>query len=177
MVLIAVYVTPIYQPDEVGPEGEFEKAVSDMMDRDKNMSKDVAEMLVAADSLGAAKAEDDLDPVRVALQAHKLNMALKAMDEVQRIAADLYDMCYDDFLDLYPAWRMYLLCDEPKHKNELFNSYSSMLARYNMKQDELIQNLGTLVGLEKTLLPSNVYPDPDLRIVPSADTVAVLDNF
>ncbi|KAL5234643.1 hypothetical protein ACI65C_002053 [Semiaphis heraclei] len=175
---MAVYVTPIYQPDVVGPEGEFEKAVLDMMNRDGKMSKDVAEMLVAADSLGAAKAkDDDLDPVAVALQAYRLNRALKTMDEVQRIAAKLYDKCYDDFLDLYPAWRMYLLCDDLKHKNELFNSYSEMLARYNMNQDELLEDLGELVGFEKTLLPSNVYPDPDQRIKPSPVTVAVLDNF
>ncbi|XP_015369475.1 PREDICTED: uncharacterized protein LOC107165649 [Diuraphis noxia] len=173
-----VNVTAIYQPDEVGPKGKFDQAVKDMMDHDENMTQDVAEMLVAANSLGDTQAKDDkLDPVAVALQTHRLNRALKTMDEVQRTAADLYDQCYDEFLDLFPAWRMYMFSNDPKHKNKLFNSYCSILTRYNIKQEELLQNLGVLVALEKTLLPSNVYPDPDRRIEPSSDTAAVLENF
>lgn len=170
-------VTALIQPDEVGPEGVFEQSVSEMMDHDKEMTKDVAEMLVAAESLGCAKAEDDVDPAAAKAQTEKLKRALAAMDEVQRTAADVFDRCYDDFLDLYPAWRMYLLCKDPEHKKALFKTYRTLLGRYNTGRKALIRDLGVLMALEKALLPSNVYADPDHRIKQSADTAAVLDNF
>lgn len=170
-------VTGIEQPDEVGPAGVFEKSVSELMERDKSMTKDVAEMLVANESLGSAKATDNVDPAEAIAQTEKLNRALMAMDEVQRTAADVYDRSYDDFLDLYPAWRMYLLCDQPKKKRTLFKRYKALLSRYNAGRKALIEDLGVLVGLEQALLPSNAYADPDSRIKPSADTIAVLDNF
>lgn len=165
------------QPDEVGPAGMFEKSVSEMMAHDQSMTRDVAEMLVAAQSLGNVTAEINEDHDCVAAQTEKLNRALTAMDEIQRTAADVYDRCYDDFLDLYPAWRMYLLCEDPKHKKALLRSYKSLLARYNKGRRALIRDLGVLMALEKSLLPSNVYADPDNRIPPSEDTAAVLDNF
>lgn len=176
-VAMAVTVTAIMQPDEVGPEGVFEKSVSEMVAHDQSMTRDVAEMLVAAQSLGSVKAEANEDHDCVAAQTEKLNRALSVMDEVQRTGADVYDRCYDDFLDLYPAWRMYMLCENPTHKKDLLRSYKSLLARYNKGRRALIEDLGVLVALEKALLPSNAYADPDNRIPPSADTAAVLDNF
>ncbi|XP_060871255.1 uncharacterized protein LOC132945500 [Metopolophium dirhodum] len=176
-VAVTVTVTGIEQPDEVGPAGVFEKSVLEMMEHDKGMTKDVAEMLVANESLGSAKAADNVDAAEATAQTEKLNRALMAMDEVQRTAADVYDRSYDDFLDLYPAWRMYLLCDKPKKKRTLFKRYKALLTRYNAGRKALIEDLGVLVGLEKALLPSNAYADPDNRIKPSADTIAVLDNF
>lgn len=134
-------------------------------------------MLVANESLGCAKATDDEHAAEAAAQTEKLNRALMAMDEVQRTAADVYDRCYDDFLDLYPAWRMYLLCKKPKKKRALFKRYRALLTRYTAGRNALIEDLGMLIGLEKALLPSNAYTDPDHLIEPSADTVAVLDNF
>ncbi|XP_025194497.1 uncharacterized protein LOC112594089 [Melanaphis sacchari] len=176
-VAVTVTVSAIEQPDEVGPAGVFEKSVSEMMARDEDMTRDVAEMLVAAESLGSMKAADNADPVAAEEQTEKLNRALLAMDEMQRTAGDVYDRCYDDFLDLYPAWRMYLLCNDPKHKKSLLRSYRSLLVRYDKGRNTLIRDLGVLMALEKALLPSNTYVDPDNRIPPSADTVAVLDNF
>jgi len=168
-------VTAETQRDLVGPEGVFEKSVSEMMTREKGMSEDLAEMLVAVDSLGtAAEGEADL---KAAVQTDKLNNALKAMDEVQELVDDLYDKCYNDFLDLYPEWRMYVLCKDPKRKNDLFVSYSSILARYNARLQQYLENLGKLVAYEKALLPSNLFQDPENRIEPSPDTVLVLNNF
>uniref|UniRef100_A0A2S2PAQ3 Prolyl 4-hydroxylase subunit alpha-2 n=1 Tax=Schizaphis graminum TaxID=13262 RepID=A0A2S2PAQ3_SCHGA len=176
VIAVTVTVTAIEQPDEVGPAGMFEKSVSEMMARNENMTRDVAEMLVAAESLGNAKATENVDSDTVAM-TEKLNRALTAMDEVQKTAADVYDRSYDDFLDLYPAWRMYLLCDDPKHKKALLRSYKSLLARYNTGRKALIRDLGVLMALEKALLPSNAYPDPDNRIPASDNTAAVLENF
>ncbi|CAH1710384.1 uncharacterized protein LOC114129844 [Aphis gossypii] len=176
-VAVAVTITAIMQPDEVGPAGMFEKSVSEMMARDKDMTRDVAEMLVAAQSLGNVTAEVHEDDDCVAAQIKKLNRALAAMDAVQRTGADEYDRCYDYFLDLYPLWRMYLLCEDHKHKKSLLRRYKSLLARYNRCCEALIRDLGVLVALEKALLPSNAYADPDNRILPSEDTAAVLDNF
>ncbi|XP_026809125.1 uncharacterized protein LOC113551216 [Rhopalosiphum maidis] len=177
VIAVTVTVTAIEQPDEVGPAGMFEKSVSEMMARNQNITRDVAEMLVAAESMGNAKAAENVDSDTVAAMTEKLNRALTAMDEVQKTAADVYDRSYDDFLDLYPAWRMYLLCDDPKHKKALLRSYKSLLARYNTGRKALIQDLGVLVALEKALLPSNAYVDPDNRISPSDDIAAVLENF
>lgn len=174
---MAVDVTAVVQVDEVGPAGEFEKSVVELMKHDKGMTQDVAEMLVANESLGSAKAAKNENAAGVMTQTEKLNRALKAVDEVQRTAADVYDRCYDDFLDLYPAWRMYLLSKKPKQKKKLFKRYRALLSRYNAGRKALIEDLGLLVGLEKALLPSNAYADPDHRIEPSANTAAVLDNF
>lgn len=159
----------VEQPDEVGPAGVFEKSVADLMARDQDMTVDVAEMLVAAESLGSTTA--------VAGQTEKINRALTAMDEVQRTAAGVYDQCYDVFLDLYPEWRGYLLCEDPKHKKDLLRKYKSMLSTYNKCRQQLIQDVGVLLALEHALLPSNTYVDPDHQVVQSADTSVVLDNF
>jgi len=176
-VAMAVTVTTIMQPDEVGPAGMFEKAVSEMMAHNQSMTMDVAEMLVAAQLLGSAKEEVNEDNDCIAAQTDKLNRALTAMDEIQRTVADVYDQCYDYFLELYPAWRMYLLCEDPKHKKDLLQNYKLLLALYNKYRKTLIRELGVLLALEKSLLPSNAYADPDNRIPPSEDTAAVLDNF
>lgn len=155
------------QPDVVGPRGEFEQSVADMMDRDEDMTRDVAEMLVAAESMRSAAGG----------RGAQLANALRTMDEVQRYAADLYDSAYDDYLDLYPAWRMYILSGDPAQRQALFDDYVTLLGRYEKRQAELVEHLGLLVALQKALLPSNTYVDPYGRIEPSNDTAAVLDEF
>lgn len=134
---------------------------------EEGMTRDVAEMLVAAQMFSPNDS-----PTR-----KKLNNALRFMDEIQRSTADLYDKTYDDFLDLYPSWRTYLLTEDPKLKNSAFNEYKSLMDRYTDGQKDLIRGLGFLVALQQALLPSNVYVDPDNRIAPSEETTAVLNDF
>lgn len=165
-------VVAVEQPDVVGPKGVFRKSVSDMMTQEKGMTEDVAEMLVASKSL-AANSENPPD----AGMTDKLNNALRAMDDIQRHTGQLYDSAYDDYLDLYPAWRMYILSRDPVQQRSLFHDYKKLYKRYEKRQKRLIQNLGLLVGLQKALLPSNAYADPNNRIPPSEDTAAVLVNF
>lgn len=162
-------VTAVQQLDVVGPEGEFERSVSDMMARESGMTVDVAEMLVAANTMSADGTVD--------CQTEKLNRALRTMDEVQRTAASLFDSTYDDCLDLYPAWRMYILCEDPVQRNHLYRDYRRLLKRFIKGQESLMEELGYLIALEKALLPSNTYPDPYGRIKPSADITDILENF
>lgn len=162
-------VPALDQPDVVGPKGVFEKSVSDMMANENGMTRDVAEMLVAAKTMSVDGTVD--------LRTNKLNIALRAMDQIQSTAAGLFDTTYDDFLDLYPAWRMYILCQDPKQRKRLFRDYQKLLNKFINGQAALIEELGLLVALEKVLLPSNAYADPYGRIKPSADITEVLDNF
>lgn len=159
-------VSAIDQPDLVGPEGVFEKSVLDKMKSDKSITRDVAEMMVAAESLSAN------DP-----RTNKLNDALQIMDELQRCSADLFDRMYDDFLDMYPCWRMYLLSTDKAQKKVFLDEYKALLRRFDKSQRNLIQELGALVGMEKLLLPSNAYVDPNNKIKPTADIVEVLKNI
>lgn len=154
------------QPDLVGPEGVFEKSVLDKMNSEKDMTRDVAEMLVAAESLSTN------DP-----RTKKLNKALQIMDELQRCSANLFDRMYDYFLDMYPCWRMYLLSDDEAQKKVLLKEYKKLLRRFNKSQHNLIQELGALVGMEKALLPSNAYVDPNNEVQPTTDIVEVLKNI
>lgn len=170
--LAVVYrASAVEQPDTVGPAGVFEDSVKTAM-TDEGVTRDVAEMLVAARTIRP----DDGDAAAAATVG-KLCNALRFMDEVQRNTAVLYDATYDDFLDLYPNWRAYLLTDDPAKKDRAYRDYRSLLDRYTEGQKNLIQGLGFLVALQKALLPSNVYADPDRRIVAMDETVAVLDDF
>lgn len=159
-------VWAVEQPDIVGPEGEFEKSVSDIMDSEKNMPIDVAEMLVAAHSLY------ENDP-----NTKSLNRALRAMDKIQRAAGELYDSMYDDYLDLYPSWRFYIKSKDPIQQELRFKDYEILLDRFFKGQEEFIQNLGYLITLQKALLPSNAYVDPYNRIAASSNIEVVLENF
>lgn len=155
------------QPDRVGPPGEFEEAVAALMALDEDMTLDVAEMLVAAEALRARDGDG----------SDKLRVALETEDELQREAAELYDRSYDLFLDLYPQWRMYVLCEDPVEREKLYAEYLELLARYEQNQEELIADLGILLNLEKALLPSNAYVDPYGRILPSVSTAEILKDF
>lgn len=157
------------QVDEVGPKGVFEESVSKMMASEPGMTRDVAEMLVAAKTMSADGTVD--------LRAKKLNRALRAMDHIQKTVADLLETTCDDFTDLYPIWRMYILCKDPEQRERLFCDYQVLLDSFINGQAALIEDLGYLVALEKVLLPSNVYADPYGRIKPSSDITEVLDNF
>jgi hypothetical protein len=159
-------VSAIEQPDLIGPEGVFEKSVLDKMNSEKGMTRDVAEMMVAAESLSAN------DP-----GTKNLNKALNILDELQRCSADLFDKMYDDFLDMYPCWRMYLLSNDEAQKNALLKEYKTLLRRFNKSQENLIQELGALVGMEKALLPSNVYVDPKNKVLPTTDVGEILKNL
>lgn len=136
---------------------------------EEGVTRDVAEMLVAAQMITPGDGGD--------ATGAKLNNALRFMDEVQRNTAVLYDVTYDDFLDLYPNWRTYLLTRDPEKKDDAFRVYKSLLDNYTEGQKDLIQGLGFLVALQQALLPSNVYADPDNRIAPEEETATVLDDF
>lgn len=157
------------QPDRVGPPGQFEEAVDALMAQDEDVTRDVAEMLVAAEALRARDADGD--------GSVKVRVALEAQDELQREAAELYDRSYDLFLDLYPQWRMYILCEDPVQREKLYLEYLELLERYERNQEELIADLGILLNMEKALLPSNAYADPYGRILPSISTAEVLKDF
>jgi len=155
-----------HQPDVVGPKGEFEKSVSNMV-RDEGLSWDVAEMLVAAKALHSTS---NAPPER-------LFEALRTLEDIQRYAVSLLDSTYDDFLDMYPAWRMYCLSRDPAQRDVFFRDYKVLLDRFTSGQRDLIEYMGLLVMLQKALLPSNAYTDPENRILPSADTAAMLENM
>lgn len=131
------------------------------------MTRDVAEMLVAADSLRTSTGE----------LATELENALRTMDDVQRYVADLYDTSYDDYLDLYPAWRMYILSKNPAQQQVLFDDYKTLLDRFEERRSQMIKHIGVLVAFQKALLPHNTYVDPYGRIEPSEDIEGVLDDF
>lgn len=160
------------QPDVTGAPGEFQDAVDLTMSLNDDITEDVAEMLVAADQLCAAAGDTVGDTFR-------LRNALMMLDQLQRAAAYLYDKAYDDYLDLYPAWRTYILYegDDPARLDDLFANYTRLLDRYDRGQKDLLEDLGVLLALQKALVPSNVYADPYERILPSVDTADVLSNF
>lgn len=160
------------QPDVVDAPGEFQNAVETTSPKDNIAAGDVAEMLMAADRLCAA-AGDTVDDM------FRLRSALMMMDQLQRAAAYLYDKTYDDYLDLYPAWCMYILYegDDPVRLNDLFANYERLLDQYDRGQKDLLEDLGVLLALQKALVPSNVYADPYERILPSVDITDVLSNF
>lgn len=162
-------VLAVVQPDVVGPAGVFEGSVTKMMAAEEGMTMDVAEMLVAAQMMSAAGNDAQV--------GRELEDSLRFMDLVQRGTADQYDQTYDDFLDLYPNWRTYLLSEDPERKEAAFAEYKKLVDRYTDGQKDLIRGLGYLLALQKALLPSNVYEDPYQRIPSAGGTAAVLKEL
>lgn len=129
------------------------------------MTSDVAEMLVAAESLTTKD------------MSKKLDNALRVMDNIQMKVVNDYDEIYDLYLELYPAWRMYILCEDPAQRNDFFDEYEALFNAFIEDQKMLLSDLGTLFALQKALLPSNVHVDPDNRIVASVNIADILENF
>lgn len=154
------------QPDVVGPKGVFEEAVSKMMAADNSLTEDVTEMLVAVCML----------PMN-SRQKKKLVKALHFVDDIQKDTAKLYDDIYDYYLDLYPAWRMYILCEDREQQEDLFEEYKTLLVEFKKSKNKLLENMGVLVALQDALLPSNVYADPNNRIPSEVDIADILENI
>lgn len=164
---IVAIVSAVEQPDLVRLDGSFETSVQTLMAANKGMAKDVAEMLVASNDL--AESEGDT------IKAEKLNMALCSVDDLQRSVAELYDATYDCYLDLYPAWRMYLLCEIPEDRQLLLSNYMTILKQYRLSKKEFINYFNLLMDLQETLLPSNAFVDRYNLNQPSPDLALLLN--
>lgn len=125
----------------------------------------VMEMLAVAKAMTAA------DPV----MAGRLVKALRTMDNTERGVADLSDQTFYAYLKLYPAWQSYAEDADPVARARKFSEYSALLDAYNNTQKTLIDAMGMLKGMQIVLLPSNVLPDPDRRILPEVNIANVLE--
>ncbi|VVC28309.1 Hypothetical protein CINCED_3A021596 [Cinara cedri] len=117
--------------------------------------------------------------VNDAAMARRLDKALRTMDETDKSEADLADQTFVTYLALYPAWLAYVQAAEPAARESKFAEYQELLKQYEKGQEDMINILLLLIHLQKTLLPSNVLPDPENRIKPAldvADELKILDR-
>lgn len=154
---------PTDEPTATTKDYEYEKSVADMLAAEKGMDKDVAEMLVAAQMMPTS-------PIRL----NKLIAALRTMDKMQRHVANTYETVYDHYLDLYPAWRLYVQADAECRQNRL-DDYTAILGKFTDSQNQLLDDLAMFMELQLMLLPPNVYGDAGSA--PSIKTVDLLEDF